>query len=69
MDKETSGSREEKDMSKTLDKQAQKKAEDFSKRNFDRLHAHAERIPCDDEGVILLDRNNPLHTEWFESED
>lgn len=69
MDKETGGSREENEMSKVLEKRAQKKDEDFSKRNFDRLHARARRIPCDDEGVILLDRNNPFHAEWFESED
>lgn len=28
-----------------------------------------ERLRCDEDGAILLDRNNPKHREWYEDDE
>lgn len=43
-----------------------KKVEEFNRLNFDKLRAKAQKVERDENGVILLDRNNPLHREWYE---
>lgn len=57
---------EDKDMSKVLEKHVAKRAEEFSHMNFEKLRARAHRVKFDDNGAILLDRNNPSHREWYE---
>jgi len=58
-------SREDEEMSPAL----AKKVEDFNRLNFDKLRAKAQKIDRDENGVILLDRNNPMHSEWYEEDE
>lgn len=46
-----------------------KKVEEFNRLNFDKLRAKAQKVERDENGVILLDRNNPLHREWYEEDE
>ncbi|WP_185805319.1 hypothetical protein [Bacillus canaveralius] len=34
--------------------------------DIDKLRANAETLKVNKEGVIMLDRNNPTHRDWFE---
>ncbi|TDY42138.1 hypothetical protein C7445_11810 [Alicyclobacillus sacchari] len=45
------------------------KISNFNQSNFDALWAKAQKLERDENGVLLLDRDNPLHREWYEEED
>lgn len=46
-----------------------KKIEELNRLNFDKLCAKTQKVEIDENGVILLDRNNPLHREWYEEDE
>jgi hypothetical protein len=46
-----------------------KKVEEFNRLKFDKLRAKTQKVKRDENGVILLDRNNPLHREWYEEDE
>jgi hypothetical protein len=55
---------EEQDMATVLEKEYQE-----LKLRADKLRLRAEVLKVDEDGAIVLDRNNPDHRRWFEDED
>ena len=57
-------SKEDKEMSNILERCVDKGTE-TNRPLFEKLSARGQQAKFSDDGVLLLDRNNPSHREWY----